>query len=245
MNKIIKSEWEHCMSFRLQTVRRKKRMQHEDFEKKLLRLHKERNQLYKQQREFGWIKLQPPIMRGWKRFFVLREDAAKSKHGFFFEGILQKINKVEYSSRKDFKIKKRKAGKKIYIVKEQELLHPDEFWFRKLNFTEREAQFFEVRYVKEKWRKDLVKRYVFTEPWRFVLRIRPNIITKVKVKDVEIEKRIAEIDYFINRNGFTGKLNRLLTGNFKWRWDEKEKIKETSPLKNKPLQQIIEENIIK
>ena len=245
MNKIMNRELEHYMGFRLQTVRRKKRMQHEDFEKKLFGLHKERNELYKQQRALGWIELHPPVMRGWKRFFVLREDVAKSKHGSFFEGILQKINKVEYSSRKDFKIKKRKAGRKIYVAKKQELFLPDDFWFKKLNFNEKEAPFFEVRYVKEKWRKDLVKRYVFTEPWRFVIRIRPNIITKVRVKDVEIERRISEINDFIDRGGFSGKLNRLLTGSFKWRWDEKEKIQERNSLKNKPLQQILEEHTFK
>lgn len=241
MNNITNSEWEHYMSFRLQTVRRKKRMQHEDFEKKLLGLHKERRQLYEQQRALGWIELCPPIMRGWKRFFVVREDVAKSKQGAFFEGILQKINTIKYSTRKDFKVKKRKAGKKIYVVTEQQLLLLGELQFTKFNLTEKETQFFEVRYVKEKWRKELVKVYVFTEPWRFVFRIRPNIISKVRVKDIAMEKRIAEIDDFIDRNGFTGKLNRLLHGNEYWRWHDGEKKWQKNPLKNKPSEKVLDE----
>ena len=122
------------MSFRLQSARRKKRMQHEDFEKHLLALHKEQQQLYKQQQALGWIDLKPPVMRGWKRYFVLRDDVARSKHAGFFEGILEKINKTEFSSRKDFKVKKRKAGKKIYVVRDQQLLQPHEYHFRKMRF---------------------------------------------------------------------------------------------------------------
>src|ERR1043165_6753919 len=95
-------------SIRIRSRRHKKRAQHEDFEKKLIALGKERSQLYRHQRTLGWVELHPPVMRGWKRYFVLREDVQRSKGGTFFSNMLNKINTVQYSSRKDFKVKKRK-----------------------------------------------------------------------------------------------------------------------------------------
>ena len=38
-----------------------------------------------------------------------------------------------------------------------------------------------------------------------------------------IEKRIAEIDDYIDKRGLTGKLDRLLHGNIYWHWHEEEK----------------------
>jgi hypothetical protein len=215
-------------------------MQHEDLEKRLYSLHTERRILYRQQRELGWAELYPPVMRGWKRTYVLRNDISRSKYGPFFEGILIKINTIEYSSRKDFKIKKRKARKKIYVVKEQQLLHPDEYLFVKLKFTEQESSYFEVRYFKNKWRKDMDRKFVFTEPWRFVLRVRPNIISKVRIHNVEIEKRIAEINDYIGRNGLGGKLSRKVNGYYRWRNDKEENPDEKDPFKNKSLTSILD-----
>ncbi|MCY7420269.1 MAG: hypothetical protein LH478_00790 [Chitinophagaceae bacterium] len=238
-NIMINREPDFC-GYRLQSARRKKRMQYEDFEKRLLALHKERQALHAQQRSLGWIELKPPVMRGYKRYFVLRDDVARSKHAAFFEGILQKINKVAYSSRKDFKVKKRKGGKKIYVVKDQQLVQPDEYHFSKMNFTDNEIQFFEVRFVKEKWMKEPQKIYVFVEPWRFVLKIRANMITKTRARDEAIERRVHEINSYLERNGLEWKLHRILSGNYKWRWNEEVKEWEKNPLKNKQLVAIID-----
>jgi hypothetical protein len=239
MDNIIYGEAEQdILCFRLQSARRKKRMQHEDFEKKLLALHREQRELYKQERALGWIELKPPVMRGWKRFFVLREDVARSKHAAFFEGILNKINKVEYSSRKDFKVKKRRGGKKVHVARDQQLLRPDEYHFRKLGFSEKETQLFEVRYVKEKWMKQPQKIFVFVEPWRFVLRVRPNMITRIRARDEQIERRKHYINSFLEKNALQGKLSRLLGDSYRWRmYGEKEG--ERNPLKNKPVAAIL------
>jgi len=216
-------------------------MQHEDVEKRLLSLHREQQQLYKQQRELGWIELKPPVRRGWKRYFVLRDDVARSKHAVFFEGILQKINTVAYSSRKDFKVKKRKEGKKIYVTKDQQLLQPGEYRFRKMNFNDNEAAYFEVRYVKEKWMKQPEKVFVFVEPWRFVLRVRPNMITKTRARNEEVEKRLHEIANFLKRNFLSPKLYHMINGYYKRSWYEEEKECEKNPLKNKSIVSILDE----
>src|SRR5690349_6246627 len=91
-SKLVKQYGSEILSYRLRTVRQKKRMQYEDFDKKLLKLDKEETRLCKQKQVIIWEPLKPPVQRGWNRFFVLREDVATSKHAAFFENILKKIN---------------------------------------------------------------------------------------------------------------------------------------------------------
>ena len=237
--KLIQQYGEDILCYRLRTARQKKRMQYEDFHKHLIRLHKEDKALWSRKCNLGYEPLVPPVQKGWKRFYVLREDVAKSKHAEFFANILKKINTYDWSYRKDFLVKHRKCGRKKYKVRGQILLRPDEAHFAKLGFTLREKQFFHEEYFHEKWR-GRIKRYVFNEPWRFVLRVRPNMIDKVKIVDGEIESRMARIDNYLCKNDYSHIQLKLLYGNNKWRsFKDFEKYNEKNPLKNKPLHEIL------
>jgi hypothetical protein len=239
--KLIRHFGEDILSYRLRTARNKKRMQYEDFHKQLMKLHKEEKALYEQKRNLGWESLIPPVQRGWKRCFVLRQDVLTSKYADFFENILKKINTYDWSHRKDFMVKKRKRGRKIYIVKGQKLLQPEEHHFQKLKFSEAEKQLFHAEYHFEKWNKGPVKKYVFNEPCIFVLQVRPNMIDKIRKRDVVIEARLKAINNYLEKDFLRVKLNKLLYGNNRWHWKEGEKEKEKSPLKNKSVERIIDE----
>jgi len=239
--KLIKQYGEDILCYRLRSARQKKRMQYEDFHKQLMRLHKEEDALHEQKRNLGWEPLVPPVQKGWKRCFVLRDDVARSKQADFFQGILNKINTTDWSYKKDFLVKRRKYGRKIYVVKTQNLLKPHEAHFSKLGFNEKEQQLFYTEFKLEKGRKEPVKRYVFIEPWRFVLRVKPNIIDKVRVRDEVIEARIKAIDNYLERNCLQWTQLRLLRGNCKWRhWYAGEKPGEADLFKNWPLERIID-----
>lgn len=217
-------------------------MQYKDFAKQLIALHKEESALYQQRRNLGWEQLIPPVQRGWKRFFVVRDDVARGRHGSFFENILGKINAKDWSHRKDFRIKKRMYGRKKYVVKEQILLQPDEYRFLKPDFSEAEKKFFHEEYHFERWKKEPVKRYVFNEPWRFVLRIRPNMIDKVRVRDERLEARLKQIDNYLERNDYRNRQTRLLHGSGKWKcWRRGEKYDEKDVYKGRPLHEIIDQ----
>jgi hypothetical protein len=238
--KIIEQYRENMLCYRLRTARQKKRMQYEDFDKQLIQLDKEENKLYKQQRNLGWEPLNPPVQKGWIRHFILREDVARGKHAIFFDNILKKINTYEYSWKKDFKKKKRKRGRKIYVVKPQYLLRAYDYQFTKMEFNDNEKQFF-----REIWeldcRKQPVKRYEFTEPWRFVLKIRINMIDKVRIKDIELESRLNEIDDYFKKNCLRRRLINLLHGNNRWNWRRHiEKTKEKYEYQHKSLNQILD-----
>jgi hypothetical protein len=224
---------------RIRSLRNKKRMQREDFDKTLIRLHKEEEVISKARRNLGWTELKPPVQRGFVRFFVLREDVKHTRQASFFEEILKKINTSQWSYRRDFKRKRRRFGKKVYAVREQSLhdIGEKEFFSRK--FNDLEKFYFYETLTHPKWSKTPVKVYRFIETWRFVLRVQPNMITQVRVKDLDLEMREAEIDKYFTYDG-RQRLWKLLYGSVGWKWDV-EKRKYEDPLHNRSFADILSE----
>ncbi|WP_276483913.1 hypothetical protein [Paraflavitalea pollutisoli] len=237
--KLIEQYGEDILSYRLRTARQKKRAQYEDFDKRLLKLDRERNALNKTKRNLGWEPLNPPYQKGWKRCFVLREDVAKSKHAAFYEGILKKINTYAYSSLRSFAVSKRKKrkGRKL-VKKEQGLLEPADWHMAKLKFTPLEMQQFHETYKYDAY-KCLVRHWVFNEPWRFVLKVSPNMITEVKRRDAVIEARLAELDDYLQQVKNSTRLVTLKYGHHWWhRGSSKRQHKDI--FNNKSLSQILD-----
>ncbi|CAN5485673.1 hypothetical protein BH11BAC3_BH11BAC3_45350 [soil metagenome] len=237
---LINKYGEEILCCRLRTARQKQRMQYEDFDKQLRKLYKEERALCWEIKNLGWEPLVPAVQKGWVRLFVLREDVARTKHAEFFEGILKKINTFQYDWKKDFKKKKRKWGRKIYVARDQYLLMPGEYCFKQLNFSEEESQFFYEQWNVDRYGK-WTKQYVFTEPWRFVLRIKPNMIDKVKKIDGELERKLQEIKNYIWSNGLRWRQGRQVHGHYQWTGrDRTEKEKEVSLYKGKSLVQMLD-----
>lgn len=236
--KLIKTFGEDILQYRLRTARQKKRMQYEDFDKYLIQLHKEKKRLYLQRWQLGWELLNPPVQQGWKRYFVLREDVANGKHAALFTSILKKINTVHYSWKKDFTVKRRKFGRKIYVVRRQGLLEPDERHFNSFGFTEMEKQMFYAYFCMDSNGKSYL-RYAFVEPWRFVLVVKPHIIYKVKKMDAAINKRIAEIDNYLKRNDYKKRQQKIIGGRYRY-YHFVDKYIPNNDFKNKPVTRIID-----
>lgn len=231
------------LCYRLRTARRKKRMQYEDFDKQLLALDREQRTLWHKSRNLGYEPLIPPVQKGWKRCFVLREDVARGKQAAFFNGMLVMINTWDWSHRRDFLVRRRKKGRKFYVTKPQKLREFDDWEFQRCDFTEHERRYFDRIEYFLKGRIPAVK-YVFNEPWRFVLQVHPNVIDKVPVRDAELEARMEYLDKYFERNAFDGRRNKLVYGRDFGRWwinKYKEKYDEHSPLKNRPITRILNE----
>jgi len=238
--KLIQQYGEDILCYRLRTARQKKRMQYEDFDKQLIQLHKEEKKLYLQKRNLGWHELDPPVQKGWVRYFILRDDVARSRQVDFFQSILKKINTNDYSWRKDFKKKKRKRGRKIYVVKPQHLLRPYENQFNKMQFNAAEKQFFREVWELD-WKRQPVKRYEFVESWRYVLKIKPYLIDKVRKKDAVLESKMSEIENYLNRNYYKVRLSKVIRGYYQYKYrHDYEKSKEIYQFKNKSLIQMLD-----
>lgn len=186
------------------------------------------------------VPLEEPYQSGWKRSFVLREDVARSGKAAFYAALLGKINTVMYSTDKGFKQKKRRFRKRVYVDTPQFLrafyLHQ---WYNPnccLSAEER-VHFHLVEEVRDKL---LEYKYVFSEPWRYVLKIERNMITHVKLVDEVLEQRIAQLDNYIERRSLSPAMQKAMKG-YTWRWRHfEEKAKYRNPLRDKPLHQILE-----
>ncbi|MBS1507007.1 MAG: hypothetical protein JSS79_10205 [Bacteroidetes bacterium] len=212
-------------------------MQRKDKDKLLIRKHKEEKGIWSEIRNLEWNELKPPVQRGFIRYFVLREDVARTKEASFFQRILDKINTRQWSYRKDFKKKGRRFGKKVYNVREQQLADVSVQDFIK-NFSEREHPYFEEQLVHWRYSKKPHKVYRFTESWRFVLKVQPNMITKVRVKNLDLERRKAEVDKFFNYER-RGRLWKLIDATHSWHRKPEEKYR--SPFYNRSFASVLDE----
>ncbi|MCD2425326.1 hypothetical protein LQ567_21260 [Niabella pedocola] len=237
--KLIKQFGAKIGSYRIRTERQKKRLRYKDFDKQLLELDFRLDELYEKKRDLGWEPLTPPFQRGWKRFFVLKEDVATDKQADFFEQLLKKINTTDYSWRKDFNIKKRKRGRKVYLAKEQHLQAPGERDFKK-HFSPQEQLFFY-----EQWRTQYgyrSKHFVFSEPWRFSLVVQPNMIDRKRVTDPELESEMEQIEQYLGRRCYYRRLEKIKNGSLGYRYYwYYPKAKEVPLLKKKSVSEWLNE----
>ncbi len=230
---------------RLRTKRQRRRALLEDRDKQLLKLDREHARLWEQRNNLPWIPLEPPVIRGWKRSFVLRDDVARHKDAPMYERILKCINEVQYSHRRDFKKKKRSRGRKIHVVRDQQLKRLDSWEWNKCAFTPEEAAHFELVEKVSYPCGAVTYRYVFRESWRFVLRIQPNIISRTRQYDANLEAEIKAIDNYLDRTQQRNRLNKLLHGR-SWNWKSRrsDDLHYTSrhPFQNIPLHNLLTED---
>lgn len=221
--KLIKQFGDDLLSYRIQSERTKKRKRKKDFDKRLLKKSREHNALYEQKRNLGWEPVYPPYQKGWKRYFVLRADVRTGKKADFFQNILDKINTTQYSWKKEFTVKRRKYGKKIFVPKPQHLQTFRDWELRKLNLSPDELQFFRADWIIDKYGKEHLL-YVFTEPWRFQLTVQPNMIDKRKKLDTELEAEIDMLHRYMLTKHLYPYLARLEKGRFRYKeWKRKPK----------------------
>lgn len=231
---------EYIESSRIRGARRRKRMQILDSDKKLISLFNEEVAVSKKIGNLGLAELKPPVQQGYIRFFILRPDVRRTKDSLFFEKILQKINTTQWSYRKDFKKKRRKYGKKLYAVREQCLRDIEEWEFNE-KFSEPERQCFYETLIHSKNCKKPFKVFRFIESWRFILRVQPNMITKVRIKDLDLERRSADIQRYFQLDNRRNRLWKLLYGRHRWKWHFPPKAKYKDPLANRSLADILDE----
>lgn len=227
-------------SGRIISKREKKRKIKTAFDKKLLAIWKQQNVLWDKKRNLPLVPLEVPYQNGWIRYFVLRDDVRASVNADFYEHILEKINTNLFSHNKNFTKRKRVRRKKISVPREQFLkkLSLYDLNSPKLGLTDKEKKLFSERKEYNSYKKGFDIYYYFDEPWRFRLRVRPNMITHRQSIDADLESEMAQLENYIERKFLRHKICKLRDGNvYKF---ENKKI-DVNPLKNKSLTKIYEE----
>jgi hypothetical protein len=227
----------HDWPYIKKSARRKKRLVKKDFDKQLLKLDKLQDSLWEKRRKLPMVPLANPYQKGWKRFFVLRDDIQRGPKAEFYQTLLNKINTCYYHHDRSFKQRKRKRKRYAYLEKPQELRAINSYdWFHnELGFTEAEKALFIPRQVWSGYTNRLMTEYVFIEPWRFVLTIKPHIIHEKKQHDEILEKEINEIESHIRYNHLWPRIDKIKNVNHRyWKVDAFEKLQYINPLKNQP-----------
>ncbi|MCD0473241.1 hypothetical protein LPB87_02425 [Flavobacterium sp. EDS] len=229
---------------RLKTKRQKKRLVKEDFEKQLIQLNKLQDELWEKKRCLPLVPLAMPYQKGWQRYFVLREDIARSKEALFYKTVLEKINTVQYSPDKSFKKKKKRKRKHVYVEKLQIIKEFSESEWRspKLILTEKEKIHF---YKRERWCPNCKRykvHYIFNEPWRYVLRVRPNMITHTRMVDAVLESEIDRLENYLTRNFLRYTMMKMKHGSLdNGQWRVVKQLKYINPLDYKQIHTVMDE----
>ena len=236
------TEQNWTMSCNLHSKRWKTRRKQAASDKRIIGLYRELRSLWQTIHNMEFEELEVPIQRGYKRHFELSESIKLGKDADFFQGILNKINSVQYSKDKQFKkARSRRIGKYKYRKKGNPmLLDLTEREFKAL--SEREKLYFypiETYYPNTKlW----VTRYRFAEPWLFEIRIRPNMLTKEKKRNWEAECRRNEVEYYLEKKKNFTKTEKTRRA-YDWLLDNEWYYRPllANPLRNKPLHKVVEE----
>ncbi|MET3537794.1 hypothetical protein [Chryseobacterium limigenitum] len=207
-------ENDNLLFSRLRSLRSRKRIVKKDVEKQIRKKYKRSKELWKIKRDIPWIALEEPYQRGFVRFFAVTEEVMRTKDADFFEGILKKINTFMYSEIRHFLKKKRKFGRRIYVEREQKLKSISSYEWNnpKIQFAARERQYFLKRREYCPFRKMYYDYYDFIEPWRFTLRIKPNMITHYKPVNAELEKEYAEVEFYVKQYKVQGIIQKKIYG---------------------------------
>lgn len=192
---------------------RLQRKQNKDsFEKKLIKLSRRRNELWDEILNLPLIELEQPYQRGYKRYFVLKNDIAHGDKEHFYQNILDKINTIQYHPDEKFQTKKRRKRKRVYVDKPQFLKNLTEYeWSKnpKMILTDQERACFELKDVYYHQFKRIQKEYVFSQPWRFRLTVEPNMITHIRQIDNELEKELKYINNYMDAHNLNVKLDKM------------------------------------
>lgn len=169
------------------------------------------------------VPLEHPYQKGWKRHFVVREDIKKSPSAAFYSSLLEKINTVQYHPDKSFKVKKRVKGLrkrgKTWVERKQFLQEFSEWQWshHRSTLTELEKSHFHLYEKTSKDGKTKCFVYRFNEPWRYILQVKPRIITKVKLMDTLLEQEIQLLDNRIENYHLQPGISKLTGGVYKYK----------------------------
>lgn len=172
-------------------------------EKEILHFRRELYNIYDQIRQLGYVKLDKPYKKGYKKSFRLKKEYAAWPDYKNLIKVLDYINYTTYSPVKDF------SSYCYYVslcheprlnripVKVFETLPSDlKKYFKETKCT----SIFGTEY----------KMYEIRHPEYYEIFVCRHIVTKVRKIDPELEKRKAELENYIKANNLWPKISKLI-----------------------------------
>lgn len=194
------------------TKRRQIRIDKKEEEKSLISLWKKKMKLLEGKRSFNKVELPKPERWGYKRFFILRDDIAKSRDSLFYNQLLVHIQNVILSRDKKFEYKDYKTKKRLPI--HQELKPIDHKDWNKLikdgKLSDKQQACFQQVWKQNKFGKGGSYVFEFTKPWMFVLRTEPYYLTHRTVVNPQLESELRELSNKIDSQNLMPKISKVM-----------------------------------
>jgi hypothetical protein len=168
-------------------------------------LWREKDELWDVLRKAPVDKLPHPIQKGFKKFFVLREDVARRTDAHIIKDILSLINSTVYFEDESFKKKIKLSRKASKVITVDPHLRPiSARCWEQFDIKRRTA--FAKYLSKPTWRNipvaynGVTYGYQYTSgrfflfPWMYEMKIEPHFLTHVRRVLPEVESRMQEIN---------------------------------------------------
>lgn len=180
----------------------------EEFERKLRRVAIELKDLAKRISMPKSEPLEKPIQKGWKRLYILSDEAKLRPDHLILEAILQEIGSVVYHWRRDFRRGRRSGARMIEIKQPLKPIYPWK-WHR-LKSKESWRPYFHLKLYPRNYYE-----YIFTQPGLFKLKVERYWLTHVWILDSSAISRQAELERWMEFHSGWSRYNRL-KGRFSW-----------------------------
>jgi len=170
------------------------------FEKKLRAVARELKELDKRIHQPKSVKLDKPIQKGWKRYYMLTDEAKARPDRELLEEILQRIGPILYHWRPDFR-----RGKRARVVEiEQKLRNLRSWWVNNRYVYKTWSPYFETihGYHQRTYHR-------FKDPHLFRLKTVRNWLTHMWIIDSEAISRSAELERWMDFHQGWPKYSRL------------------------------------
>jgi hypothetical protein len=175
------------------------------------------------QRRFTIIKLDQPIQRGWRRAYVLTEQAATRPDRAMLEAILEVIGTVVVHHRRDFL--RRPGRQRKFVEIEQPLGSIPVYEWERKDYPARWFHYFRRELVIEPNRHWQL-RWVFTRPELFELKVERNWLWYFREVDPAIETRLSELDRWLESHEGWSRYGWLTGRRQRYRWREEPTVKQ-------------------
>lgn len=204
--------------------RRQRKMDKALEERDLMRLWRKQLRLWDASRACNIVELEKPIRRGWKRFFVLRPDIARSPEAKVVRPLLALVNNTILSRDGSFMEKSWKSKVKKPIEQGISYVRHEEWNKVEKGLTLKQKSMFDKIYHQHYHKGRPTGGHWgwhFQKPWMFVHKVEPYYVTHRIVINPQLESETKELYNRIYASGKNFRIWKILgqnQGNYDHDW---------------------------
>ncbi|RYD21817.1 MAG: hypothetical protein EOP88_10035 [Verrucomicrobiaceae bacterium] len=167
------------------------------------------------ERRFTTRQLQVPFQRGWRRDYVLNDRALNREDRPVLEAILKVIGSTFVHHTRNFQ-HRRGRSRKLCEIEQPLRPIPLHEWERK-NYPQSWHRYFQYQLLLT-WGNHWQPHWVFTQPSFYRLKTSRNMIFEIRVIDPDVERRIGELERWLELNQAWARYGSLKGRRQSWRW---------------------------